>query len=199
MLSTLALIAGCADQTTSPSDGAPAVVAATVDGRGWQAEPGQAAGWFGAITGSSGLTIFAVGCVSCASRPPTQAVPGAFDTLETLQLVITRFTGPGVYLISPATPVDAATALAQVTRFVVAVDPDAPPPLPDVFHAVAGGRIVVTRFDPFANRAAGTFDFDAADSAGAVRDVRDGMFDVPLQDEPPPVTVRLRFFPPAGR
>jgi len=96
MLSALALIAGCADLTTSPSDGAPAVVAALVDGSGWRAEPGQAAGWFSAITGSSGLTIFALRCASCASPPPTPAAPGVLDTLETLQLVITRFTGPRV-------------------------------------------------------------------------------------------------------
>ena len=189
----LAVVVGCADRTTAPSDGAPARVAATIDGNGWRADPGAAAGRFNAITGSSGLTVFALRCGSCPSLLQSQQAPPGSDTVETLVFQIDPFTGPGTYRISPPGLVGAGTVLAQVTSFLVATSPDPPPPLPHVFRAVAGGRIVVTSFDPFGSRATGRFDFDATDSTGALRRVRDGVFDVPLSDQPPPVSVRLQF------
>jgi hypothetical protein len=76
---------------------------------------------------------------------------------------------------------------------VLSSEPAVPPLEPEQYFATAG-RIVVTGFDPFASRAVGTFDFDAADSSGAELRVRDGSFDVPLTDDPPPVSLRALTF-----
>jgi hypothetical protein len=112
-----------------------------------------------------------------------------------MQLLINPFTGPGTYSISQATPTGAATTVAVIARLVTGSEPDVPTLEPERYFAIAGGRIVVTGFDPFASRAVGTFDFDAADSSGAELRVRDGSFDVPLTDDPPPVSLRALPFP----
>jgi len=189
-LPALALLGGCADRTTAPSDGV-AAVSATIDGSAWRADPGASSGSFGAGPGSSALAILGSRCIPCR---PLLGTP-APDTLEGLQLVITRFTGPGTYVMSPGTTADAAAAAGVVTRIVLGTDQSPPSPSPEVFRSLPGGRIVVNGFDPFAGRASGTFVFEAADSAGGIRHIRDGAFDVPLYDQPPPLRARIRPLP----
>jgi hypothetical protein len=170
-------------------------MSASIEGSAWQADPGGAIGSFRTSAGSSTLAILGSRCI-CRS-PLVPPAPGAADTVEGLQLVITRFTGPGTYMMSSGMTGDAGTIDGVVTRIVLVIE-DPSPPRPEAFHSLSGGRIVVTGFDPFANRASGTFAFEAADSAGAIRHVRDGVFDVSLYNQPPPLRARNRLLPSLG-
>ena len=188
----LAVVVGCADRTTAPSDGGPAVVAATIDGKGWRADPGAAAGRFNAITGSSGFTVFALRCGSCPSLLQSQEAPPGSDTVETLVFQIDPFTGPGTY----RSPLPERLARQRSwRRSLLSSSPRAlilRPRCRMCFAPSPAAGSSSPRSIRLGVRAVGRFDFDAADSTGALRRVRDGVFDVPLSDQPPPVSVRLQ-------